>query len=49
MVGVGGFEPPTPCSRSRCANRTALHPDARAWANIGPEAHCGFVGAPGDS
>ena len=27
MVGVGGFEPPTPCSRSRCANRTALHPD----------------------
>ena len=27
MVGVGGFEPPTPCSRSRCASRAALHPD----------------------
>ena len=27
VVGVGGFEPPTPCSRSRCANRAALHPD----------------------
>jgi hypothetical protein len=26
MVGVGGFEPPTPCSRSRCASRAALHP-----------------------
>ena len=26
-VGVEGFEPPTPCSQSRCANRTALHPE----------------------
>ena len=26
MVGVAGFEPTTPCSQSRCANRTALHP-----------------------
>ena len=26
MVGVGGFVPPTPCSRSRCASRAALHP-----------------------
>ena len=25
-VGVKGFEPSTPCSQSRCANRTALHP-----------------------
>ena len=25
-VGVPGFEPGTPCSQSRCANRTALHP-----------------------
>ena len=25
-VGVTGFEPVTPCSQSRCANRTALHP-----------------------
>ncbi len=27
MVGVAGFEPATPCSQSRCANRTALHPE----------------------
>ena len=27
MVGVRGFEPPTPWSQTRCANRTALHPD----------------------
>ena len=26
IVGVAGFEPTTPCSQSRCANRTALHP-----------------------
>ena len=26
-VGVRGFEPPTPCSQSRCANRTAPHPE----------------------
>ena len=26
FVGVAGFEPTTPCSQSRCANRTALHP-----------------------
>ena len=26
-VGVRGFEPPTPCSQSRCANRAALHPE----------------------
>ena len=26
-VGVAGFEPATPCSQSRCANRTALYPD----------------------
>ena len=25
-VGVPGFEPGTPCSQSRCANRAALHP-----------------------
>ena len=27
IVGVRGFEPPTPCSQSRCANRAALHPE----------------------
>ena len=26
-VGIPGFEPGTPCSQSRCANRTALHPE----------------------
>ena len=26
VVGVVGFEPTTPCSQSRCANRAALHP-----------------------
>ncbi len=26
-VGITGFEPVTPNSRSWCANRTALHPD----------------------
>ncbi len=26
-VGVAGFEPATPCSQSRCANRAALHPE----------------------
>ena len=28
IVGVAGFEPTTPCSQSRCANRTALHPES---------------------
>ena len=27
LVGVERFELPTPCSQSRCANRTALYPD----------------------
>ena len=27
VVGVAGFEPATPCSQSRCANRTALYPE----------------------
>ncbi len=26
-VGATGFEPTTPCSQSRCANRTALRPE----------------------
>ena len=29
LVGIPGFEPGTPCSQSRCANRTALHPETR--------------------
>src|ERR1700722_13103497 len=41
MVGERGFEPPTPCSRSRCSTRLshspnrscklAAHPPAQAW------------------
>ena len=27
VVGVAGFELATPCSQSRCANRTALRPE----------------------
>lgn len=27
FVGVVGFEPTTPWSQTRCANRTALHPE----------------------
>ena len=27
FVGATGFEPTTPCSQSRCANRTALRPE----------------------
>ena len=40
FVGVAGFEPATPCSQSRCANRTALHPDTlilvlrKKWCKI---------------
>ena len=30
IVGVKGFEPSTPCSQSRCANRTALRPESDA-------------------
>ena len=30
-VGVKGFEPSTPCSQSRCANQTALHPELREY------------------
>ena len=30
MVGARGFEPPTPCSQGRCANRAALRPDFKA-------------------
>ena len=29
-VGVAGFEPATPCSQSRYANRTALHPEKKS-------------------
>jgi ribosome biogenesis GTPase A len=35
FVGVAGFEPATPCSQSRCANRTALHPDEGMGVGVG--------------
>ena len=34
FVGVKGFEPSTPCSQSRCANRTALHPVQMAFCSF---------------
>ena len=30
-VGAAGFEPAAPCSQSRCANRTALHPVCNSY------------------
>ena len=36
FVGVAGFEPATPCSQSRCANRTALHPEVECGFGCGP-------------
>ena len=33
-VGIPGFEPGTPCSQSRCANRTALHPECYIYASF---------------
>ena len=30
-VGVAGFEPATPWSQTRCANRTAPHPELINW------------------
>ena len=41
FVGVAGFEPTTPCSQSRCANRTALHPEHFASAKI--HIFCDFI------
>jgi hypothetical protein len=31
IVGIPGFEPGTPCSQSRYANRTALHPEKNLY------------------
>src|SRR5690606_32714688 len=33
LVGVAGFEPATPWSQTRCANRTALHPEKKFTLN----------------
>ena len=45
MVGVGGFEPPTPCSRSRCASRAALHPVIKPLVKTASNKH--MVGVTG--
>ncbi len=34
VVGVAGFEPAAPWSQTRCANRTAPHPEYSADAEI---------------
>src|SRR3569833_3264250 len=35
MVGVRGFEPPTPCSRSRCATRLRYSPNRQCYRRGG--------------
>ena len=45
LVGVQGFEPWTPCSQSRCANRAALRPEQLISAehnNLIFIQYCGF-------
>ena len=40
MVGARGFEPPTPCSQSRCATRLRHAPSPRRRCCSGRSAHC---------
>ena len=42
LVGVAGFEPTTPCSQSRCANRTALHPEEHCFSEKALQRYCKF-------
>ena len=35
LVGASGFEPPTPCSQSRCATRLRYAPDQRNLVGLG--------------
>ena len=44
LVGVKGFEPSTPCSQSRCANRTALHPVQMAFCSFASAKIRFFIG-----
>lgn len=48
VVGVAGFELATPCSQSRCANRTALHP-VRSYENRPPKGSLSFLSGRLDS
>ena len=36
MVGVRGFEPPTPCSQSRCATGLRHTPNSREYYHFTP-------------
>ena len=47
-VGETGFEPATPCSHSRCANRTALHP-VRSYGNRPPKGSLSYLSGRLDS
>lgn len=42
MVGVRGFEPPTPCSRSRCATRLRYTPNLRLPIRSREPTQCSF-------
>src|SRR5512137_568708 len=37
LVGVRGFEPPTPCSQGRCASQAALHPEKNVFIAYRPK------------
>jgi hypothetical protein len=45
MVGARGFEPPTPCSRSRCATRLRYAPTvAMVCRCLGASMNCNSAG-----
>jgi hypothetical protein len=44
LVGARGFEPPTPCSQSRCATRLRYTPTQRAAERHQQGACCGHSG-----
>jgi hypothetical protein len=48
MVGVTGFEPATPASRTQCSGQAELHPDPRSQvretrANVNRPAFIAFI------
>ena len=42
LVGVPGFEPGTPWSQTRCANRAALHPELNSTVSNSSAERGGF-------
>ena len=46
LVGARGFEPPTPCSQSRCATRLRYTPKTGAEISTGPQGCQDFSPAP---